>query len=110
MRVVWERVHAGKVAHMGLVVQVTGYTKQEAQGHNCRFLQGPKTEPEAVAVIQDTLRRGVDCFVKITNYRKNGEQFKNLLSMRPVHDSGELSPLAIVAHTSCYHNSPTQRA
>jgi hypothetical protein len=40
-----------------------------------------------VAVIQDTLRRGVDCHVKLTNYRKNGDLFENLLTMRPVHDS-----------------------
>ncbi len=31
---------------------VTGYTKDEANGLNCRFLQGPKTEPAAVAHIQ----------------------------------------------------------
>merc|ERR1711965_1108082 len=67
--------------------RVTGYAKKEAQGRNCRFLQGPRTEPASVAVIQDTLRRGVDCHVRITNYRKNGETFQNLLSMRPVHDS-----------------------
>jgi len=67
--------------------RVTGYDKHEAQGRNCRFLQGPKTEPQSVAVIQDTLRRGVDCHVKITNYRKSGELFENLLTMRPVHDS-----------------------
>jgi PAS domain S-box-containing protein len=67
--------------------RITGYRKREAQGRNCRFLQGPKTEPASVAVIQDTLRRGVDCYVRITNYRKNGETFQNLLSMRPIHDS-----------------------
>ena len=67
--------------------RVTGYAKNEAQGRNCRFLQGPKTEPQSVAVIQDTLRRGVDCHVKITNYRKTGDLFENLLTMRPVHDS-----------------------
>ena len=67
--------------------RVTGYAKTEAQGRNCRFLQGPKTEPQSVAVIQDTLRRGVDCHVKITNYRKSGDLFENLLTMRPVHDS-----------------------
>ena len=67
--------------------RVTGYAKTEAQGRNCRFLQGPRTEPQSVAVIQDTLRRGVDCHVKITNYRKSGELFENLLTMRPVHDS-----------------------
>jgi len=67
--------------------RTTGYLKQEAQGRNCRFLQGPRTEPQSVAVIQDTLRRGVDCHVKLTNYRKTGELFENLLTMRPVHDS-----------------------
>ena len=67
--------------------RTTQYAKNEAQGRNCRFLQGPKTEPQSVAVIQDTLRRGVDCHVKITNYRKSGETFENLLTMRPVHDS-----------------------
>merc|ERR1711871_302527 len=67
--------------------RVTGYSKDEAQGRNCRFLQGPGTEPASVAVIQDTLRRGVDCHVRLTNYRKNGDTFQNLLSMRPVHDT-----------------------
>jgi len=67
--------------------RVTGYAKHEAQGRNCRFLQGPKTEPQSVAVIQGTLRRGVDCHVRITNYRKSGDLFENLLTLRPVHDS-----------------------
>ena len=67
--------------------RVTGYSLSETHGRNCRFLQGPKTEPQSVAVIQDTLRRGTDCHVKITNYRKTGELFENLLTMRPVHDS-----------------------
>jgi len=67
--------------------KTTGYPKHEVQGRNCRFLQGPQTEPQSVAVIQDTLRRGVDCHVKLTNYRKNGDLFENLLTMRPVHDS-----------------------
>ena len=71
----------------GEFCRVTGYAKHEAQGRNCRFLQGPKTEPQSVAVIQDTLRHGVDCHVKITNYRKQGGLFENLLTMRPVHDS-----------------------
>ena len=37
--------------------RITGYSKDEAQGRNCRFLQGPDTEPASVAVIQDTLRQ-----------------------------------------------------
>ena len=68
--------------------RVTGYTKAEAQGRSCRFLQGPRTEPAAVATIQDALRRGSDCHVRITNYRKSGETFSNLLMLRPVRDVG----------------------
>ncbi|CAM9894259.1 unnamed protein product, partial [Chrysoparadoxa australica] len=30
---------------------------------------------------------GQDCHVKLTNYRKNGEKFQNLLSMKPVFDA-----------------------
>ena len=66
--------------------RVTGYSKKEAQGRSCRFLQGPRTEDHAVIEIQDALRRGVDCHVRITNYRKSGELFSNLLMLRPVCD------------------------
>eukprot|EP01040_Poterioochromonas_malhamensis_P020566 gene20566-24583_t len=67
--------------------RTTGYGREEAVGRNCRFLQGPETEPEAIQVIRNTLSKGQDCHVKLTNYRKNGEKFQNLLSMRPVFDA-----------------------
>ncbi|KAG5182194.1 PAS domain-containing protein, partial [Tribonema minus] len=62
--------------------KVTGYAKGEAEGRNCKFLQGPETEPEAIDMIRSRLSRGQDCHVRITNYRKNGDKFTNLLSMR----------------------------
>jgi len=67
--------------------RTTGYAKEEATGRNCRFLQGPDTEPEAIQVIRNTLSKGQDCHVKLTNYRKSGEMFQNLLSMKPVFDA-----------------------
>ena len=67
--------------------RTTGYAREEAVGRNCRFLQGPQTEPEAIQVIRNTLSKGQDCHVKLTNYRKNGEMFQNLLSMKPVFDA-----------------------
>ena len=70
--------------------KTTGYTKEEAVGRNCRFLQGPETEPESIAVIRNTLSKGQDCHVKLTNYRKNGEKFQNLLSMKPVFDGDNI--------------------
>ncbi len=68
----------------------TGYSRMEATGRNCRFLQGPDTEPEAIQVIRSTLSKGTDCHVKLTNYRKNGDKFQNLLSMRPVFDADNI--------------------
>ena len=70
--------------------RTTGYAKEEAVGRNCRFLQGPDTEPEAIQVIRNTLSKGQDCHVKLTNYRKNGDLFQNLLSMRPVFDADNI--------------------
>jgi PAS domain S-box-containing protein len=67
--------------------KTTEYSKDESQGRNCSFLQGPETEPKSVEIIRNSLRRGIDCQVKLTNYKKSGKKFQNLLSMRPVHDS-----------------------
>jgi len=71
-------------------VRMSGYSKDEVLGRDCRFLQGPETEPNSVAVIQDALRSGGDCHVKITNYRKNGEAFDNLLTLHGIHDTNEV--------------------
>ena len=60
---------------------------KEKIGTSCRFLQGPLTEPESIAVIRNTLAKGEDCHVKLTNYKKNGTLFQNLLSMKPVFDA-----------------------
>lgn len=66
--------------------RVSGYERSACLGRNCRFLQGPATEAQSVAVIQTALRDVADCVVKITNYRKTGEAFEMLLALRPVAD------------------------
>ena len=68
-------------------IDVTGYTKADCAGRNCRFLQGPGTNPEHGQHLLDTLRRGEDSQTMLLNYRKSGEPFENLLTMRYVHDS-----------------------
>ena len=67
--------------------KLTGYSRDAALGRNCRFLQGPDTEAQSVAVIQAALTDITDCVVKITNYRKTGEAFDMLLALRPVVDA-----------------------
>jgi len=68
-------------------IEVTGYDKRDCEGRNCRFLQGPGTNPEHGQHLLDTLRDGKDSQTMLLNYRKSGEPFENLLTMRFVHDS-----------------------
>ena len=70
--------------------KVTGYSKEEIHGRNCSFLQGPDTEPDPIFTIRRALSKANNCRVSITNYRKSGEKFKNLLSLKPVFDGGDI--------------------
>ncbi len=67
--------------------RLTGYSIEEVIGRNCRFLQGPDTDPETVAVIREAIRTDSACTVQILNYRKDGRPFWNRLSITPVRDS-----------------------
>jgi two-component system cell cycle sensor histidine kinase/response regulator CckA len=73
-------------------VRITGYSRDEVLGKNCRFLQGPKTEPEAIERIRLALRDGRTCSVELLNYRKDGTPFWNGLSISPIRDvAGQVS-------------------
>lgn len=67
--------------------QMTGYSASEALGRNCRFLQGPKTDPAVVATIRAAIREERRCLVELLNYRKDGTPFWNALSLAPIHDT-----------------------
>jgi PAS domain S-box-containing protein len=67
--------------------EVTGYSKEDSYGRNCRFLQGPGTNPEHGQKLKDDLRDGSVSQTMLLNYRKTGEPFENLLTMRYIHDS-----------------------
>ncbi len=62
----------------------TGYPPDEVLGRNCRFLQGPETDPKAVQAIRDALATGTEITIDILNYRKDGSKFWNRLHIRPV--------------------------
>jgi len=62
---------------------LTGYTMEELLGRNCRFLQGPDTNPEVVTKIRTSLEAQQGCQVALLNYRKDGTPFWNELSITP---------------------------
>jgi phosphoserine phosphatase RsbU/P len=65
---------------------LTGYSGAEALGSNCRFLQGPDTDPSAARTIRTAIRERRGCTVEILNYRKDGTAFWNRLTITPVRD------------------------
>ena len=72
--------------------RTTGYAGTEVEGRNCRFLQGPDTDPAAVQEVRDALAREEHRTVTLLNYRKDGSAFWNELSLSPVYDAhGELT-------------------
>ena len=64
----------------------TGYTPSETVGHNCRFLQGPETDPKAVDAIRGAISDQRELTIDILNYRKDGTPFWNRLRIRPLRD------------------------
>jgi PAS domain S-box-containing protein len=71
---------------------ITGYSRQDVLGRNCRFMQGEGTDPAMVDQLRQAIRQGESCEVVLLNYRKDGRPFWNRLSIGPVHDvSGRLT-------------------
>jgi PAS domain S-box-containing protein len=66
--------------------RLTGYARPEIVGRNCRFLQGPLTDPASVAKIRAAVAAHQPLEIDIRNHRKNGEPFWNRLLMAPVAD------------------------
>lgn len=71
-------------------VDQTGYTCEEALGRNCRFLQGDDRDQQALNELRDAIAAEEPVTVDLRNYRKDGEQFWNRLSVTPVYEDGKL--------------------
>ncbi len=70
---------------------LTGYHEAEILGRNCRFLQGPETDPRTVAMLKAAIETEDAIAVEILNYRKDGSKFWNALHLAPLYDdSGAL--------------------
>jgi len=72
-------------------IDMTGYRLEDILGHNCRFLQGPETDPSAVREVREAIAAEKEVAVELVNYKKDGSTFWNALFISPVYnDSGEL--------------------
>ena len=69
--------------------RLTGYDREEIVGRNCRFLQGPDTDPAVKQALRDAVKNVQPYETDIQNYRKTGEPFWNRLLMAPVFDADQ---------------------
>lgn len=65
--------------------RMTLYPKEEIIGRNCRFLQGPHTNPNTIKTIRAAVHAGQPLDVELLNYRKDGVPFMNCFLMLPIH-------------------------
>ena len=90
--------HAAVVTDMGVpglpldycnagFAALTAWPCEEAIGHNCRFLQDQRTEPEALAALITAIRTYSPLRLAISNARKDGSRFVNDLSVHPIFDT-----------------------
>ena len=67
-------------------LELTGYAADEVLGRNCRLMQGPATDPTAVATVRRAIEQRRGATVRLLNYRKDGTAFWNELKLSPVID------------------------
>ncbi|RIX97947.1 PAS domain-containing protein [Aureimonas flava] len=67
-------------------IQMTGYSREEIVGNNCRFLQGPDTDRATIAEVRAAIESRSEIATEVLNYRKDGSTFWNALFISPVYD------------------------
>lgn len=67
--------------------ELTGYTREQVLGRNCRFLQGAGTDRKAIEVIRTAVANGTDATVCLLNYKADGTPFWNQLFVAALRDA-----------------------
>jgi PAS domain S-box-containing protein len=67
-------------------VRLTGYSREDVLGRNCRFLQGERTDPEPVERMRAATDAGESVTVELLNYRRDGDPFWNRVTIAPLFD------------------------
>lgn len=67
--------------------EMTGYSRGEIIGRNCRFLQGADRDQDGRQKLREAIKAQERVEVTLRNYRKNGELFHNRVNIAPLRDA-----------------------
>jgi PAS domain S-box-containing protein len=84
--------------------QLTGYSREEILGKNCRFLQGDDRNQKGRYALKKAVLSGQECHVELVNYRKDGTLFWNELFIAPIRDGS-----GAITHYIGIQNNITER-
>lgn len=68
-------------------LKLTGYSREQVLGRNCRFLQGTDTNKETLQQIRKGLASGEDVSATLLNYMADGTPFWNKLFIAALRDA-----------------------
>ena len=65
---------------------MTGYSLEDVEGKNCRFLQGDERNQPGVTLIREAIAQERETTAVIRNFRKDGSFFWNELALSPIRN------------------------
>ena len=65
--------------------RLTGFSASEVLGRNCRFMQGPDTELDAIQRLREAIQLRKPLELDLINHKANGTPFWNRLKIAPVY-------------------------
>ena len=66
--------------------ELTGYTRDQVIGRNCRFLQAPETDAKAVEAVRRAIDSGRDATTVLLNQKADGTMFWNRFFVAALRD------------------------
>jgi PAS domain S-box-containing protein len=90
-------------------LDMTGYSQSRVLGRNCRFMQGPETDPGVVGEMRDAVDEGRNVTVTLLNYRADSSTFYNHIVISTFKDPETKEVLYFFGVTEEVAAQPTER-